>query len=67
MRIHFALQTQANICQGFVETLDDMEHVDADVSLGKDLAGNRNKAVVHVTAEIFHTLALSGWNAESKF
>lgn len=57
--IHFALQTQANIGQSFVETLDDMKHIDADVSLGKNLAGNRNKAVVHVTAEVFHSLPLS--------
>lgn len=58
--IHFALQTQANIGQGFVETLDDVEHVDADVSVGKNLTGNRNKADMHVTAEVFYSLALSG-------
>ena len=60
LRIHFTLQTQANIGQGFVETLDDMEHVDTDVSLRKNLAGNRNKAVMHVTAEVFYSLALGG-------
>lgn len=58
--IRLALQAQTNIGQSFIEALDDVEHVDTDVCLREDLAGNGNEAVMHIAAEIFHMLAFIG-------
>ncbi len=44
------LELTADPADAVIQMFDDMEHIDADDSMGKDLPCNRDEAVVHVTA-----------------
>ncbi len=44
------LDLTADLADIVIQMFDDMEHIDADDSLGKDFPCNRDEAFVHVTA-----------------
>lgn len=44
------LDLTADLADIVIQMFDDMEHIDADDSFGKDFPCNRDEAIVHVTA-----------------
>ena len=44
------LDLTADLADIIIQMFDDMEHIDADDSLGKGFPCNRDEAIVHVTA-----------------
>ncbi len=44
------LELPEDLADTVIQMFDDMEHIDADDSMGKDFTCNRDEAVVHITA-----------------
>ena len=56
--LELALIAEPHIVHHFIESLDDVEGVDTDPGVREVLSGDRDKAVAHVTAEVFHPFPL---------
>ena len=56
--LELILASNADLVHHVVEPFDDVERINADLSVGEVLFGNGNKAVAHITAEIFDLPAL---------
>ena len=52
------LASDADLVHHVVQPLDDVEGIDADLSVGEVLFSNRNKTIAHITAEEFDLPAL---------
>ena len=55
---HVTLKSPANCIDRIVNKLNDMEHIDTNVSFREKFLGNGNKAIMHVAAIVFHAFAL---------
>ena len=53
------LASNADLVHHVVQPFDDVEGIDADLSVGEVLFRNRNKAASHITAEVFDLPARS--------
>ena len=52
------LASDADLVHHVVQSLDDVEGIDTDLSVGEVLFGNGNKAIAHITAVVFDLPAL---------
>ena len=56
--LELVLITEADLIHHVIDSFDDMEGIDTDPGIGKVLFCNGDKAIAHVTAEVFYLLAL---------
>ena len=56
--LELILASDADLVHHVVQPFDDVEGIDADLSVGEVLFGNGNKAVTHIAAEVFDLPAL---------
>ena len=56
--LKLVLIAEPHMVHHFIKTLDNVEGINADPGVWKVLPGDRDKAVAHVAAEVFHPFPL---------